>query len=235
MQPNGRRLLKRRVEDALAGAVGLLVDALRGGGATDGLDDLRADHTAAVSLKATPATRARASCRKRGVPNAHRSRRASACSIGSIRRRVTRRRPVEADEFTRPVRSPAHPREHREPVQATVQRIGQVREERGGQQEVDELAGLLVDAELGPHVGDVVVEFGGGRRHRFGAAHPADHGLLGQVAVLLLVRQPPVGVLEGAHDHPRDAGVHPGDQFGVERTVRDAVGSGAVDVAHARA
>ena len=104
------------------------------------------------------------------------------------------------------------------------------RAERRGHQEVDEFAGLGVHAEFRTHRRDVVVEFGDGRRHPVRSPHPADDGLLGQVGVLLGDGQPTLGALVGAQDHPRDAGVHPGDELGVQGPVRHTVRTGPADV-----
>ena len=93
------------------------------------------------------------------------------------------------------------------------------------------LARLFVHRQLGCHVVHVRLELGNRPGHPVGAAHPPDHGLLGEVAVLLGDGERAAGPLVGGHDRPRDAGVHPGDQLGVERPVRHAVGAGAVDAA----
>ncbi len=83
LQPDGCRLLQRGIQQPLAGAVGGFVDPASRPGAADDDDELGVDHRATTSGTGTPAALARASSTYRGVPNAHRCRRASSCSAGS--------------------------------------------------------------------------------------------------------------------------------------------------------
>ena len=113
-------------------------------------------------------------------------------------------------------------------VGGTSERGGEAGAERRGEQELEELPGLVGHLELGAHGLDVVVELGGGDGDVLGASPPADHGLLDEIAGALSVGERAVVALEGAHHRPRDAGVDPPDETRIEGPVRDAVGADAV-------
>ena len=136
---------------------------------------------------------------------------------------------LKTRELPGPAGHDAHGGVHVADVDEAGERRRKSGPELGGEQELEELSGLIVDLELGPHRFDVGAELGRGHRDVTRTSSTADDSLLGEVAVAFGLCEWAVVALEGSHHGPRDAVVHPPDEVGVQGPVANSVGSRAAD------